>query len=1321
MGAGKVNIPSCDMKYANLSRAPPPRNAKPEAVNFPSTIYEMSESRELFQPPAKYPEAPKDMWYQVPPKPAPTSTPKQIFPWESHAPKPTRVFAEPVSVPSPLPEPLFPPDEPDVPDTTTSPSAPTESDTSSESTEATREPYVDPWTTFNQRTNAWDEMPEITKYMQSIAPAKKGSIQVLHHTPSTSAPPASSTSPPTQGGRRGSARVTDFPTEHERPSLPVTPAPRRRTLWGDEGDDQNDLPGAEGVPRQAEWVRRFSSYPTPAFTAALTPLIHQSDDLVYFECQHCGKQNPITKLDELQRRQSEALLNKELGAVRDPPKREMPESKSKEAVVKATEKALSPPARVPLKPILKEPKFGLPATAPVSEVEPESAPEVVSRAEPAPSKTELTSTPAPAPAERLVVVPVATAVEPAIESKPIFTTAPFLAARPVPDFRSIPVSVSKPEPIPSPAPLLATSSMSKSVTEQESAPAPKAVSASAPFLVSAPVSKTVPTSAPFLAMAPLPSSKPADVPVPVPVAEPAMKPEQLTEFVSKKESVPVSIPALAPAVIAAPPAMPTATREISPVSKPTDRAETSTAGSKLDTALPVVALPLAPPVIAAPPVTSESTPIAEPITEDARAIQATSNPTPGPISEPASVLADTEDSAMPGAFPESVAVEPRASFLDPAPVTEAATTSVSHDSKSAPQQTVESLSVSESLPDSTPVASTAPYLDPAPAVIAAPPATTTTSREIPLAQKPLAAHQDSDIKSESVSALPIVAPAPAPAPPVIAAHPAADNIPSAATVASIADDTQTSRTVLDPKPAIIAIPAAAAVVTATGHERSSAPESATAEEVSTSETASNTTSQYPSITPAPAPGVTTSHPIAVDPDPIDESALPITATAPASTTVVSGRSPTTQPITAEETSSTRAVLDPAPAVIAAPPAVPALIRASVMDATTAVSSERKVAGEGISTTSVPSVAPLPAPSVIAAPPAAVERDAIEAPIPVQEHHATREESIATSREELTQSQELTSAPSVIVPTVAPVESLTPAPPVIAAPPAVSAVSRGSALADHSTAGYTTTNESSNIPTLAPNPAPSIIAAHPPLEEEEDEGFSVDSAVLLDPTRVPFSVPTPAPPRVAPMIYDAVTMPFESDRMITHEMAKSEEIRDTASGSSFTRPILASEAIDAATRACGVSSQTSNTYQSTNTYQSSTTAQTFSSNLTRTVTTQSGSGLLDEFYEENTSPVQPTQSLFQRTTINDQSPVSPTGNRTSMISSIGGSVTSPNPVSPQTASPTGSARQSRSRGDREHRRSGSGFLNRVQSLLHRSHSREKSKSKSPSTGSRDASR
>lgn len=324
----------------------------------------MSIDTTLFQPPPHYPEAPKDMWYQVPEKVPEPPKPKQIFPWEAHAPKATRVFAQP-RAPSPPPEPtVIPPPDQDqqtAVDTTVS--------TSGVSSPPTPIASPDPWAAFQQRTNAWDDMPEIEKYVQAMNLPRKGKLQVLHPTPANGAGSTDQKSPQTDNRRRTSLKLTDFPTEIERPSLPVTPAPiRRPTFWGPERDESHNLPAAEGVPKQEEWVRRFSSYPVPAFPV-LSPLLHDLSNALFWRCQYCGKQNPIAKLGELSQRQSDMLLASDGTSLpeglKEPPKRDMPESASKEAVVQATEKALSPTPKVP-KPILKTPKFGLPEPEPNS-------------------------------------------------------------------------------------------------------------------------------------------------------------------------------------------------------------------------------------------------------------------------------------------------------------------------------------------------------------------------------------------------------------------------------------------------------------------------------------------------------------------------------------------------------------------------------------------------------------------------------------------------------------------------------------------------------------------------------------------------------------------------------------------------------------------------------------------------------------------------------------------------------------------------------------------------------------------------------------------
>ena len=267
-----------------VCRAPPPTNARPEAASFPNQEYTMSSDTKLFTPPSSYPEPPKDMYYQMPEK---TKTPKPtpIFPWEAHARKATRVF--------PSEKPPSPPTQPQP-----TPIAKQEdSPPFSEEGRATPDMAAD-WQKYD-RGNAWDDMPEIDRYVQAFAQHRRGPVQVLHQTPAGSKEADSVLSPPLEGPRRPSMKLTDFPTEIERPSLPVTPAPRRRpSFWGEERDELGELPAAEGVPKQEEW-------------------------------------NPVEKLEELQRRQSEVLGQVQQLQPKDIPRREMPGSVSAEAAAEA--------------------------------------------------------------------------------------------------------------------------------------------------------------------------------------------------------------------------------------------------------------------------------------------------------------------------------------------------------------------------------------------------------------------------------------------------------------------------------------------------------------------------------------------------------------------------------------------------------------------------------------------------------------------------------------------------------------------------------------------------------------------------------------------------------------------------------------------------------------------------------------------------------------------------------------------------------------------------------------------------------------------------
>ncbi|KAI9849469.1 MAG: glycogenin glucosyltransferase [Sclerophora amabilis] len=270
---GKFSAPSVEWDPA---RSAPPVNSRPEAANIPQTTYQMSKDPSLYRAPESYPEPSKDLNFPIPQGPQRREKLKPIFPWEEWAPKATRVF---------------PGDTPPSPSRSRSsgPSA-TNSDTQTEETSPAT-PTIqltpsDPWNSFT-RVNVWDTMPEIERYMRNLQRSRRGKVQVLHGavTPEVTGVP----------GRRPSMKLTDFPTEIERPSLPVTPAPvRRPSFWGSERDEEGQLPAAEGVPKQEDW-------------------------------------NPTVQLEELNRRQSAAISGilhgrNEGGSTRQIPDRELPGS-----------------------------------------------------------------------------------------------------------------------------------------------------------------------------------------------------------------------------------------------------------------------------------------------------------------------------------------------------------------------------------------------------------------------------------------------------------------------------------------------------------------------------------------------------------------------------------------------------------------------------------------------------------------------------------------------------------------------------------------------------------------------------------------------------------------------------------------------------------------------------------------------------------------------------------------------------------------------------------------------------------------------------------
>lgn len=258
----------------------PPKNSRPEASSFPSQIYNMSEDANLFQAPIDYPEPPKNLNYEVPSASLILERPKPIFPWEKKQVKPTRVFPNdpPLSssqeIPQESPQSAAPPsstsdqNQPEI----TSPLTPTIAVSSPQ-----------PFTSFS-RTNAWDDVPEIEHYIQNLPQNRRRKNQGISNSSIGESPGLKEL--PLQG-RRPSIKLTDFPTEIERPSLPVTPAPiHRPSFWGEERNAAGDLPSAEGVPEQSDW-------------------------------------NPTTRLAELRQQQSEVLAQGPSSSAHAIPDREL--------------------------------------------------------------------------------------------------------------------------------------------------------------------------------------------------------------------------------------------------------------------------------------------------------------------------------------------------------------------------------------------------------------------------------------------------------------------------------------------------------------------------------------------------------------------------------------------------------------------------------------------------------------------------------------------------------------------------------------------------------------------------------------------------------------------------------------------------------------------------------------------------------------------------------------------------------------------------------------------------------------------------------------
>ncbi|KAG9497754.1 hypothetical protein J7337_010625 [Fusarium musae] len=297
--------------------------------------------RAPFIPPERYPSPPKNMWYEVPKeRPAPRSKPApEIFPWERNRPRPTRSFIGEPEPPAPEPEPT-PGESSSDPSTgsTTQLSVTTEGLTESSEVTAsgsgaknessTSTPIVqitpsDPWTSYT-RTNAWDEVPEIERYVDRLHGGHRRGKSSTSTIGRVKSPSNGAWRDDRSNFKNRGLKLTDFPSATERPSLPVTPAPiHRHSFWaGDDGEHEDEaakkLPEAEGVPTQSDW-------------------------------------DPLAQLQKLAKQQSDALLKKlggegdesrEGGVGREIPTRSLPfgsgDAKSPTYVAQSAAGVLSP-------------------------------------------------------------------------------------------------------------------------------------------------------------------------------------------------------------------------------------------------------------------------------------------------------------------------------------------------------------------------------------------------------------------------------------------------------------------------------------------------------------------------------------------------------------------------------------------------------------------------------------------------------------------------------------------------------------------------------------------------------------------------------------------------------------------------------------------------------------------------------------------------------------------------------------------------------------------------------------------------------------------
>lgn len=231
-----------------------------------------------------------------------------MFPWESRQARPSRKF--PGAAPEPPlplggsptqsqgePQSLGEPHAPPQPSPTVSTLEGSVAEPSTPSTSRIKiQPPVEPWTSY-QLVNAWDEVPQINRYVEGFKRHRRGKSADI-------ASPLGVVTP-VPGRRSRGFKLTDFPSAAERPSLPVTPLPiSRPSFWGGDkveshgSEAQETLPAAEGVPAQSEWVCVHGRRWMP--TDCMCELADALDP----------HQDPRVQLEKLARQHSEQLLRR---------------------------------------------------------------------------------------------------------------------------------------------------------------------------------------------------------------------------------------------------------------------------------------------------------------------------------------------------------------------------------------------------------------------------------------------------------------------------------------------------------------------------------------------------------------------------------------------------------------------------------------------------------------------------------------------------------------------------------------------------------------------------------------------------------------------------------------------------------------------------------------------------------------------------------------------------------------------------------------------------------------------------------------------------